>query len=80
MLWGGQRRSGGGGGASARALREKVPDGSAMSYCRQEGAPECPPNVTPPGQAGRAGPEAAGGGCEAGRLPARLSPGREGAA
>lgn len=31
------------------ALRRKAPAGSAMSYCRQEGAPECPHNVTPPG-------------------------------
>ncbi|KAM6256388.1 mitochondrial intermembrane space import and assembly protein 40 isoform 1-T1 [Porphyrio hochstetteri] len=44
-----------------------------MSYCRQEGAHGCHPNVTPPGRAERASLEAAWG-----RLPALFSSGREG--
>lgn len=49
------------GAVSLSALPGKAPDGSAMSYCRQEGAPGCPPNVTPAGRAGRARPQAGGG-------------------
>lgn len=51
-------------GVSVRARRQ-APHGSAMSYCRQEGAHGCPHNVTPRGQAGRALHEAVVGRCGA---------------
>lgn len=71
---GGRGRAERAAGVSVRARRQ-APHGSAMSYCRQEGAHGCPHNVTPRGQAGRALHEAfVGRGGDVGRLSAHLSP------